>query len=278
MIVASVLFIACVALMQMHSMHYFIAHAGAYAGVLWSLTLEAGSAYLLIQDRFTYRAAGAAGAALMLCIVLFSLASPLLHQFETAKAARRALVDIEEQINALEKQRETFLRNSEKRAGWLTAIERTEAKIDALDAKRMKMKQTKFAATDFMQAAFDCVAVIVLFMLQMSALQIIKKAKGEKMAERIFDEDNKKKKNMSHISCDDFLEALDEETSDFVTVEELERNQRIEDALKMYDDDISDGDFYNSYFSEEDEKEETKHEDRDRSNGNVIDFETRKKH
>lgn len=147
LIAPALLLAGCVGLLQWHSIRFWSAHVDAATGWAWSVLLEAVALWLWYRRGWINRSLAAAASLLLLVGPLYVVSDPAVTQIvqmreaartaqaeaNTAKAAaearKRAIPVLEQSIEALERQMAVFLTNSEKRSGWLPAIEQTQAAL-----------------------------------------------------------------------------------------------------------------------------------------------------
>lgn len=151
---AFALLVACVLLVQQHSIEFWQAKAGLdyWQALHWSILLEAGSAWLITR-RVWWQTLFA------LCLSLIVIAGPLYqvsnellvtlnapaNAIETqAKLETILLAQVDQQASSLE----TFNRNSETRAGWLGAIEGANAQLATNQGELKAFYQSQLVAEE----------------------------------------------------------------------------------------------------------------------------------
>ena len=177
------LILACTALIQIHGWQFWISQAGA-GGPIWSLTLEACALWLWWHSSRLVRFVGLIGTLVVLSGPLFVLSQPAIQAWQAAQASQQEAVALRQEIASLERTRETFVRNSERRAGWLPAIERTQAKLEAARERLRSITQQRhdLPVQTLARIIIEVLGLLVVVTAQISAIRHVAGVVAERRA------------------------------------------------------------------------------------------------
>jgi len=119
-------------LLQAHGIAFWSSKLGYY-GMAWSLLLEAIALWLWSRTALGNRLLAVLASVLLLLGPLYQVGTPILEGLASVEHSDRARAKeipiVETEIRDLDRQLATFTANSEKRSGWLPAIEATQAQF-----------------------------------------------------------------------------------------------------------------------------------------------------
>jgi hypothetical protein len=130
--IAPIVLVGVVTLLQWHSIAFWHKHVGP-VGWAWSLLLELGALWMWYLRSLGYRLVGLVLSILLLLGPLYAVGSPLLEQNHDEVAAvqqrENDIAFLREDIARLERQMDTYLRNSEVHQGWHGRIDDARAEL-----------------------------------------------------------------------------------------------------------------------------------------------------
>ena len=177
------LIVSCTCLIQVHGWQFWISQAGA-AGPIWSLTLEACALWLWWHSSRAVRLVGALGTLVVLSGPLFILSQPAIQAWQAAQAQRQEAVALQAEIASLERTRETFVQNSQKRAGWLPAIQQVQTKLEAARERLRTISQQRhdLPVQTLARIVIEILGLLVVVVAQISAIRHVSQVVAERRA------------------------------------------------------------------------------------------------
>lgn len=128
----AVVLAGAIGLLQTHGIAFWSGKLGPY-GIAWSLLLEAIALWLWSRTALGNRLLALLASVLLLLGPLYQVGTPILEGLASAEHSDRARAKeipmVEAEIRGIDRQLATFATNSEKRSGWLPAIEATRAQL-----------------------------------------------------------------------------------------------------------------------------------------------------
>ncbi len=174
-----ILLAGCIGLLQYHGIQFWTERVDPATGWAWSLLLEAAALWLWYSRRRGLWVLGLVATSLTLAGPLHHVASPLFRDMAAAdtvaSAAPASVATLEAAIATDEEALRGFLAAAEKRSGWQSSIERTQA---ALDAKRTDLRKLlaqqqqahQVAALAWQQEAIITMQAVALVLFQLVAV------------------------------------------------------------------------------------------------------------
>lgn len=121
-----------ITLVQAHGTVFWSSKLGP-TGIAWSILLEATGLWLWSRPAIGCRLIGLCASLLLLLGPLYQVGTPILERLAAAEhsdsARVKAISLMEAEIRELQGQLAAFTENSQKRAGWLAAIEATQTRL-----------------------------------------------------------------------------------------------------------------------------------------------------
>lgn len=128
----AVVLAGAIGLLQAHGIAFWSSKLGSY-GAAWSVLLEAIALWLWSRPALGNRLLAVLASVLLLLGLLYQVGTPILARLANAEHSDRARAKeipmVETEIRDLDRQLATFTANSEKRSGWLPAIEATQTQL-----------------------------------------------------------------------------------------------------------------------------------------------------
>ncbi|MGH8566534.1 MAG: hypothetical protein ACREXU_00585 [Gammaproteobacteria bacterium] len=128
----AVVLAGAIGLLQVHGIAFWSSKLGYY-GIAWSVLLEAIALWLWSRTVIANRLLALLASVLLLLGPLYQVGTPILEGLASAEHSDRARAKeipmVEAEIRGIDRQLATFTTNSEKRSGWLPAIEETQAQL-----------------------------------------------------------------------------------------------------------------------------------------------------
>lgn len=163
------------ALMQWHSIQFWMTHAGA-SGIGWSLLLE----IVVIWFWWNEKRVLALITSFLLCIgPIYEITSPAIASIELQKKIAVLNINDAEDIKQLEKSLDTYNLNSENRAGWLPKINEIQEQIDTTKTRIRNRNNQKSKFNEWISKVIAIMQCLSLFMIMTAqALAISKQRNG----------------------------------------------------------------------------------------------------
>ncbi len=179
------LVVACTVLIQVHGWQFWIDQAGA-AGPIWSVVLEACALWLWWHSSRLVRLVGALGTLVVLSGPLFVLSQPAIQAWQQAQAQHQEAVALRAEIASLEQTRSTFVANSRHRAGWLPAIERTQARIEHAQERLRTLtgQRHDLPIQTLARIIIEVLGLLVVVVAQVSAIRHVSQVVAERRAQQ----------------------------------------------------------------------------------------------
>jgi len=180
--------IAAAALMQWHSVQFWINHVG-FSGIGWSLMLEAVVIWYWWNSRIVL---ALIASTLLLFGPIYEITKPALENIRLQDQIKTLNKIDSVEINRLERSLETYEKNSEKRIGWSGRIDRIQNLINE-NSDRIRSRTSK-------NSSFDLSISTGIALAQMLALLIIMTAQALAISDqrgRLYDEKISKVKSKS---------------------------------------------------------------------------------
>ncbi len=128
----AVVLTGAIGLLQAHGIAFWSSKLGNY-GIAWSVLLEAIALWLWSRPALGCRILGVLASVLLLLGPFYQVGTPILEGLASVEHSDQARVKeipmVEAEVRQIERQLATFTTNSEKRSGWLPAIEATQAQL-----------------------------------------------------------------------------------------------------------------------------------------------------
>ena len=171
-----------IGLLQAHGIAFWSSKLGPY-GIAWSLLLEAIALWLWSRPALGSRILGVLASVLLLLGPLYQVGTPILEGLASAehsdRARAKAIPMVEAEIRGIERQLATFTANSEKRPGWLPAIEATQAKLE--DARRRltalyreaPRSTARIEAQEILVIAMECTGLVLFQISAVLAITVL---------------------------------------------------------------------------------------------------------
>ena len=178
----AVVLAGAIGLLQAHGIAFWSGKLGYY-GIAWSLLLEAIALWLWSRPALGSRILGVLASVLLLLGPLYQVGTPILARLANAEHSDRARAKeipmVETEVRQIEKQLATFTANSNKRPGWLPAIEATQAqlakargKLGALYRKTPR-NTARIEAQEILVIAMECTGLVLFQISAVLAITVL---------------------------------------------------------------------------------------------------------
>ncbi len=174
MLVPILLLTGGVGLIQYHSIAFWAENVSQDVGWAWSVVIEVAGLWLWYRPDAGSRVLGLLASLLLLAGPLYLVSAPALEAMSSAEAVAAAN---QEQIELLRKQIaqdaqliETYAHNSQKRTGWLPAIQEVQQRVDQGRSRMAELQAKKAEA--IARAGYKGYALVLLQALGLVLLQI----------------------------------------------------------------------------------------------------------
>jgi len=161
-------------IIQWHSIAFWSVNVDQQIGWAWSLMIESAGLWLWYQPNIGSRALGLLASLLLLAGPLYQIATPVLDSHAHAKAMEAARVQSVQAVHAQLAQdaqlMHTYAQNSQKRTGWLPAIQGIQKRMD--DARKKLATLTSSKAETVSGQGFTVYALVILQALGLVLIQI----------------------------------------------------------------------------------------------------------
>lgn len=165
---------ACVVLLQWHAWGFWTDYAGAYAGPAWAVTIELAAIWLWSRRQFLASVLALLASVTILASSLHGLSDPVLDAVRShganVETSTAQLASLDNRIETLKAQLETYLANSQERTGWLPAIRDTEASLAAAHEARGDLLAASSAPT---AADWQTWAILILQATSLIIFQMV---------------------------------------------------------------------------------------------------------
>jgi hypothetical protein len=186
----AVVLLGAIGLLQAHGIAFWSGKLGSY-GIAWSVLLEAIALWLWSRPALRSRILGVLASVLLLLGPLYQVGTPILARLANAEHSDRARAKeipmVQAEIRGIESQLATFATNSEKRPGWLPAIETAQVQLAKARERLAALYRdpprntARIEAQEILVIVMECTG-LVLF--QISAVLAITVLAGEGRARR----------------------------------------------------------------------------------------------
>lgn len=161
-------------IIQWHSIAFWSDNVDQQIGWAWSIMIEAAGLWLWYRPDIPSRTLGLLASLLLLAGPLYQIATPALDSHAQAKAIEAARVQSVQAVHAqlaLDAQlMHTYAQNSQKRTGWLPAIQGLQQRMDAARKKLATMTANKTETVA--GQGFTVYALVILQALGLILIQI----------------------------------------------------------------------------------------------------------
>ena len=186
----AVVLTGAIGLLQAHGILFWSDKLGPY-GIAWSVLLEAIALWLWSRPALGNRILGVLASVLLLLGPFYQVGTPILEGLASVEhsdqARAKEIPMVEAEVRQIERQLATFTTNSEKRSGWLPAIEATQAQLAKARERLAALYRdpprstARIEAQEILVIAMECTG-LVLF--QISAVLAITALAREGRARR----------------------------------------------------------------------------------------------
>jgi len=161
-------------IIQWHSIAFWSDNVDPAIGWAWSLMIEAAGLWLWYRPDIGSRTLGLLASLLLLAGPLYQVATPALDSHARAKAMEAARVQSVQTVHAQLAQdaqlMHTYAQNSQKRTGWLPAIQGLQRRMD--NARKKLATLTSSKAETVARQGFTVYALVILQTLGLILIQI----------------------------------------------------------------------------------------------------------
>ena len=186
-----VVLIGAIGLLQAHGIAFWSGKLGPY-GIAWSVLLEATALWLWSRPAIGSRALACLASVLLLLGPLYQVGTPILDGLVLAEHSDRArskeIPMAENQIRELEGQLAVFTANSEKRPGWLPAIEATQARLTEARGKLAALYReaprstARIEVQETLVIAMECIGLLLFQIAAVLAITTLARERRFRLA------------------------------------------------------------------------------------------------
>jgi len=161
-------------IIQWHSIAFWSDNVDASIGWAWSLMIESAGLWLWYRPSIGSRTLGLLASLLLLSGPLYQIATPALDSHAQAQALEASRMQSVQSVHAQLAQdaqlMHTYAQNSQKRTGWLPAIQDVQKRMD--DARKKLATLTSSKAETVAEQGFTVYALVILQALGLILIQI----------------------------------------------------------------------------------------------------------
>ena len=178
----AVVLAGAIGLLQAHGIAFWSGKLGYY-GIAWSLLLEAIALWLWSRTALGNRLLALLASVLLLLGPLYQVGTPILEGLASAEHSDRARAKeipmVEAEIRGIERQLATFTTNSEKRSGWLPAIEATQAQLAKARERLAALYRdpprstARIEAQEILVIAMECTGLVLFQISAVLAITVL---------------------------------------------------------------------------------------------------------
>ncbi len=180
-----------IGLLQAHGIAFWSGKLGPY-GIAWSLLLEATALWLWTRPGMGSRLLACLASGLLLLGPLYQVGTPVLQGLALAQhrdeVRSKEIPLVEAEIRQLAGQLAAFTANSEKRSGWLPAIEGTQARLSAARQRLAALYREapkssgRLKAQKHVVIAMECVGLLLFQVTAVLAITTLAKSARDRKA------------------------------------------------------------------------------------------------
>ncbi len=173
-LLAPAVLVGSVVLLQYHSIVFWNHHVGGL-GWAWSLLLELAALWLWYKRSFALRVFGFWASLLLLAGPFYTVSAPLLErdqaEAQTAERREQTIASLNDEIRSLERELDTYLKNSESRHGWHIRIDDTRSRLaDRRERLRTALAVGEQATLSWLRQAVIVMQAIALVLFQFTSV------------------------------------------------------------------------------------------------------------